>query len=279
MTTPPALLLAGHGTRDESAAAVFRSFTEDVAARHPRLPVAGGLTEPGAPSIADAVARLAERGAERLAVVSVSLVGDARAERAVAAELADALPRHPGLRHTYAGPLGPRPKLFQALERRLDEALGGVARRPSDRAGTTVLLVGKGSTDPAANAEVHRAARLLWEGRGFAGVETAFVSLAAPDVASGLDRCARLGARRVVVAPYALFAGALTDRAWQQAEGWSLAHQEVEVVRARPVGPVAELVETVMERYAELVAEAAPCTGTGTVAARGCGVGEAAHVH
>ncbi|WKX69684.1 sirohydrochlorin chelatase [Streptomyces sp. XD-27] len=278
MTTPPALLLAGHGTQDDSAAAVFRSFIEEVAAQHPHVPVAGGLIEPGAPSIADAVARLAGRGAERLAVVSVSLVGDARAERAVAAELADALPRHPGLRHAYAGPLGPRPKLLTALEQRLDEALGNVARRPSDRAGTTVLLVGKGSTDPAANAEVHRAARLLWEGRGFAGVETAFVSLAAPDVASGLDRCARLGARRVVVAPYELFAGALTDRAWQQAEGWSLAHPEVAVVRARPVGPVAELVETVMERYAELVGEAAPRTDAACDCRCVRGTGEPAHV-
>ena len=61
----------------------------------------------------------------------------------------------------------------------------------------TVLLVGYGSTDPAANAEVHRAARLLWEGRGYAGVETAFVSMAAPDVPSGLDRCVRLGGRPV----------------------------------------------------------------------------------
>ena len=83
----------------------------------------------------------------------------------------------------------------------------------------TVLLVGRGSTDPDANAEVHKAARLLWEGRGYAGVETAFVSLAAPDVPSGLDRCVKLGARRIVVLPYFLFTGILPDRVRQQTRG------------------------------------------------------------
>ncbi|CAM5683407.1 hypothetical protein SALBM217S_02259 [Streptomyces griseoloalbus] len=75
------------------------------------------------------------------------------------------------------------------LERRLAEAVD-----PSwDPAEVTVLLVGRGSTDPDANAEVFEAARLLWEGRGYAGVETAFVLLAAPDVPSGLDRSSRRG--------------------------------------------------------------------------------------
>ncbi|WP_228984788.1 aminotransferase class I/II-fold pyridoxal phosphate-dependent enzyme, partial [Streptomyces sp. DH12] len=86
--------------------------------------------------------------------------------------------RHPGVSYTYGRPLGPHPALLRVLERRLAEAVD-----PSwDPAGVTVLLVGRGSTDPDANAEVFKAARLLWEGRGYAGVETAFVSLAKPDV-------------------------------------------------------------------------------------------------
>jgi sirohydrochlorin cobaltochelatase len=119
--------------------------------------------------------------------------------------------------------------------------------------GTTVLLVGRGSTDPDANAEVHKAARLLWEGRGYAGVETAFVSLAAPDVTSGLDRCAKLGARRIVVLPYFLFTGVLPDRVRLQTEGWAAVHPEVDVVPADVIGPTDELAELVWERYDEAV--------------------------
>jgi len=139
------------------------------------------------------------------------------------------------------------------LERRLDEALGSTGRTPGDRAEVTVLLVGRGSTDPDANAEVHKAARLLWEGRGYAGVETAFVSLAAPDVPSGLDRCVQLGARKIVVLPYFLFTGILPDRVRHQTEGWAAAHPEVDVRSADVIGPEPELLDLVMERYEEAV--------------------------
>jgi sirohydrochlorin cobaltochelatase len=134
------------------------------------------------------------------------------------------------------------------LERRLGQALQGTDWDPSE---VTVLLVGRGSTDPDANAEVHKAARLLWEGRGYAGVEPAFVSLAAPDVPTGLDRCAKLGARRIVVLPYFLFTGILPDRVREQTETWAAAHPEVGVRSADVIGPEPELLDLVWERYEE----------------------------
>ncbi|GAA2343498.1 sirohydrochlorin chelatase [Streptomyces cuspidosporus] len=251
MTTPPALLIAGIGTRDEKRADAFRDFVRELGARNPGLPVAGGFTGPSPLPLADAVARLADEGVTRFAVVPLTLIPSERAERDLTAALDRELELRPGASFLRARPLGPHPRLLTVLERRLDEALGGRPRSPYDRAETTVLLVGPGSTGPDANAEVHRAARLLWEGRGFAGVETAFVSVAAPDVASGLDRCALLGARRIVVLPYFLFAGAALDRALQQAEGWALARPEVEVLTAEVPGPAEELLELVLERYRE----------------------------
>jgi sirohydrochlorin cobaltochelatase len=81
----------------------------------------------------------------------------------------------------------------------------------AERERMQVVLVGRGSTDPDANAEVFRAARLLYEGRGLAGA-AAFVSLAEPGVPAALDRCRALGVRRVVVLPFFMFAGVLPDR-------------------------------------------------------------------
>ncbi|MEU5958671.1 sirohydrochlorin chelatase [Streptomyces sp. NPDC047525] len=260
MTTPPALLIAGHGTRDEAGAAAFRDFVQELARRNPGLPVAGGFVEPSPPPLGDAVTDLVERGAKRFAAVPLTLVPADRADHAEHAEhakggipeaLAREKERHPGTSYVCGRPLGPHPSLLNVLGRRLDEALGGPARTPRDRADVTVLLVAPGSTDPEANAEVHRAARLLWEGRGYAGVETAFVSLAAPDVPSGLDRCVLLGARRIVVLPYFLFTGALPERLLQQTEGWAAAHPEVEVLPADVIGPEEELLDLVMERYRE----------------------------
>ena len=204
MTPPPALLVVGHGMCDEAGAATLRSFVQMLGERSPGLPVGGGFTgenpvssEPPEPaSLSRAVSDLVERHAVReLAVIPLTLgradQDDAAVERALEREEA----RHDGIGYAvWRGPLGPHPALLTALERRLDEALGNGHRSPSDRAATTVLLVGRGSADPEANAELYRTARLLWEGRGYASVEVAFVSHAAPDVPSGLDRCARLAA-------------------------------------------------------------------------------------
>ncbi|MGW3627235.1 sirohydrochlorin chelatase [Streptomyces sp. NPDC000880] len=254
MTTPPALLIAGHGTRDEAGAEAFRDFVRELGRRHPEIPVGGGFIELSPPPLGEAVAELVAGGVQRFAAVPLMLVSAGHAKGDIPAALARERERHPGISYTYGRPLGPHPALLSVLERRLDEAVGSVSRAPADRADVTVLLVGRGSTDPDANAEVHKAARLLWEGRGYAGVETAFVSLAAPDVPSGLDRCVKLGARRIVVLPYFLFTGILPDRVLQQTGGWADAHPEVEVVSADVIGPAEELLDLVMERYREAVA-------------------------
>ncbi|MDT0306779.1 sirohydrochlorin chelatase [Streptomyces sp. DSM 44917] len=246
-TTQPALLIVGHGSRDEGGAEAFRSFVRGLAGRTPEgVAVAGGFIELSPPPLTEAVAELAAQGARRMAAVPLMLVSAGHAKGDIPAALARERLRLPGLSFAYGRPLGPHPGLLSVLERRVEEAAGGWARSE-----TTVLLVGRGSTDPDANAEVFKAARLLWEGRGYAGVETAFVSLAAPDVAAGLERCRALGARRIVVLPYFLFTGILPDRVRAQAAAWAEAHPEAGVRHAAVIGPEPELSELVLARYRE----------------------------
>ncbi|MFI0709112.1 sirohydrochlorin chelatase [Streptomyces inhibens] len=262
--TPPALLIAGHGTRDEGGPETLRALVRVLGERHPEVPVAGGFfgTASSPLPLGDAVDGLVGRGATRFAAIPLLLAPTGPVPHALPAALELATAGHPGLGYACGAELGPHPKLLEVLELRLDEALGGGARRPEDRARTTVLLVGRGAADPYANAEVVRAARLLWEGRGFAGVETAFVSQAAPDVPAGLDRCRTLAAAapgnggqgRIVVLPYFLFSGGLWERLQMQTEGWAAAHPGTEVLSAGVIGPVAEVAEVVMERYRETVA-------------------------
>ncbi|MDX3642947.1 sirohydrochlorin chelatase [Streptomyces sp. MB09-02B] len=252
-TPPPALLIAGHGTRDDEAGAeAFRDLLRALGRRHPGLPVGGGFAEPFRPPLGEAVTALVEHGVRRFAVVPLAWEAAGRAGADVRAVLDRVRERHPEVSYGHGRPPGPSPVLLSLLERRVEEALGSPSpRTPGDRAEVTVLLVGYGSADPEANAEVHRAARLLWEGRGYAGVETAFVSPAAPDVPSGLDRCVRLGARRIVVLPYFPLDGGPADRVRQQTEGWAAARPEIEVRSADVIGPEPELLDLIVERYRE----------------------------
>jgi len=169
----------------------------------------------------------------------------------IPAALAREQVRHPGLRYRYGRPLGPHPVLLDVLEARIDAALGGQARGGAPRAGTHVVLVGRGSTDPDGNAEVAKVARLLWEGRGYADVGLSFVSLAEPSVPAALERARRLGAERIVVAPYFLFAGVLPDRVAAQAAAFAGQHPGTAVRVAGLIGSCDELAGLVLERYAE----------------------------
>ena len=179
----------------------------------------------------------------------------------IPAALAREQVRHPGLRYRYGRPLGPHPVLLDVLEARIDEALGvaapgeqvlgGKARGKEARAGTHVVLVGRGSTDPDGNAEVAKVARLLWEGRGYADVALSFISLTGPSVPAALERARRLGAERIVVAPYFLFAGVLPDRVTAQAGAFEEQHPEIDVRVSGLIGACDELAGLVLERYAE----------------------------
>jgi len=246
LSEKPALVVVGHGTTDESGAAEFRGFVDRVRNRADGLGVGGGFIELSAPPLADAVAGLVERGHRRFVAVPLVLVAAGHAKGDIPGGLARERERHRGISVAYGRPLGPHPTLLGLLEERLDAVLD-----PADRAETAVLLVGRGSTDPDANAEVHKVARLFWEGRGFAFVETAFVSLAWPGVTDGLERCRLLGAKRVVVLPYFLFPGVLPDRVAAQAGDYSAVNPDVEVRCADLLGDTDELAALVLERYRE----------------------------
>lgn len=257
--TVTALLVVGHGTRDEGGAEQFRAFTRRVGERaRVRADVAvgaveGGFIELSPPPLRDAVARLVAQGCRDVVAVPLILLAAGHAKGDIPAALARERVRHAGLRTRYARPLGVHPVVLDLLRARL--ASSGQPRPDA------VLLVGRGTTDPDANAQLCRAARLLWEttqNLGIELVEPAFVSLARPSVAEGLERLARLGARRVTVLPYFLFAGVLPDRIVEHSaragERLGLEVSVAGLLGDEAAGDVEALADLVLDRYAEALA-------------------------
>lgn len=240
-----ALLVVGHGTRDTTGVAGFHALVELIAQRTD-VAVAGGFIELSPPPLRDAVARLVADGHRHLGVVPLVLVAAGHAKGDIPGALAREAARHPGLTYSYGRPLGPHPALLDQLNERLSAVVGSDERRD-----TTVVLVGRGSSDPDANGEHVKVARLLWEGGGLAGVEPAFISLAAPGVPAALERASLLGARRIAVLPYFLFAGVLPERTVTQAQGWAAAHPHVDLRIADVIGAAPALADLTLARYHE----------------------------
>lgn len=239
-----ALLIVGHGTRDPEGRRQCRALLEAVRGLRPRLRAEVGFLELCPPPVAEVVGEVAGEGVTEVVVVPLMLLGASHAKGHVPAAVERARRDHPGVTFRYARPLGVHPAVVAILQERL-EAVVPSGRRDD----TAVALIGRGSTDPDANGDVAKLARLLWEGRDWPLVEPGFVSLAAPPVARTLERCRTLGAGRVAVAPHFLFTGVLERRVRSQAAEWAADHPGTEVVTAAPLGPDERLGRLLLARY------------------------------
>ncbi|MEW9552103.1 sirohydrochlorin chelatase [Nonomuraea sp. NPDC050783] len=271
----PPLLLIGQGSHDDAYAAEFGRFVHRLRCRLDQTgaDVSGGYLERATPRLSESVASLVARGHHRLVALPLSL---GRTGDDFGAALEREQQRHPTLMYDHGRPLGPDPRVLSLLAERLAEAAADLSRpRPLELAGarprlravdalvveeprvepgeTGIVLVGEGSTDPVANAEVHRVSRLFWETHAydFMTVETAFVSVTPPGVPGGLERCRRLGAKRVIVVPYLLFAGGMLERVWAQALAYGAGHPDLDIRCAEVIGDCETLADVVIDRYEE----------------------------
>lgn len=242
----PGLLIVGHGSRDERGAKEFHELVRIARRKEPELPLEGGFIELSRPPISECVASLAERGARRIAAVPLMLLAAGHAKDDIPATLVREKMTHPDLDFQYGRALGVRPELLRLMEERISAVVP-----PEEKAETAVLVVGRGSSDPDANSDISKIARLFYEGREYPMVEAAYVSMTPPSVEAGLERCRRLGARRVVVFSYFLFTGVLEERIRDQAAGFAEENPDLEVRYAGYFGPDDLVADLLLERYRE----------------------------
>lgn len=242
----PALLIVGHGTRNASGAGEFHELVGLVRRRNPGLPVEGGFIELSRPPISECVNRLAGEGVRNISAVPLMLLAAGHAKDDIPATLVREKMAHPDLSFRYGRSLGIRPELLELMDERISAVVSG-----EEKADTAVLVVGRGSSDPDANSDLSKVARLFWEGRPYPLVEGAYVSMTPPGVAGGLERCRRLGAKRVVVFSYFLFTGVLEERIRRQSEEYAAENPGMEVRYAGYFGPHERVADLLMERYAE----------------------------
>lgn len=241
-----ALLVAGHGSRDDAGVAECGALVSHLRRLRPDLPIRLGFIELAPPPIHDAVAELVAGGANSVTVVPLVLLGAGHAKTDVPAAIQRVRRTHAEVTFRYAAPLGVHPDLLAIVDERLD-----VVVPPSARGSTAVLLVGRGSSDPDANADLAKVARLVWEGRGHPAVEFAFVGITSPRVEAGLERCRRLGASRIAVVPYFLFTGVLLSRIHAQADAFAAANPDLEVVVTSHLGADRRIAKLVLGRFDE----------------------------
>jgi sirohydrochlorin cobaltochelatase len=215
-------------------------------------------------------------GAKRVIALPVILFAAGHVKVELPHELDRAKGRHPGVEFVYGRHIGLHPLILEIVEERMAEAEARWPGRPEE---TAILVVGRGSSDPDANSDLYKAARLLWEGwgagggvgdgawgaRGRAGdgtgavdkgkrypwVEVCFIGITTPSLPEGLARCVALGAKRILALPYFLFTGVLIPRIHRLAREFAAANPGIEVRVAEYFNGHPNLFKILSERKAE----------------------------
>jgi sirohydrochlorin cobaltochelatase len=238
------LLLVAHGSVCARSALEMDALAGLIGRALPEVAVGIGyleMSEPAAGSMAD---DLVAAGCRRVVVLPLMLLGAGHAKSDVPAVVHEARLRHDDVEFRFGAPLGVS---------RVPVELLGKAVVASGGAGLPLLLVARGSSDPDANAEACKAARLVaeWTGAPFAYV--GFSGVTGPAVREAADVFARLGFGRMAVAWWFLCHGKLIERGRQDLARFS-ARAGLEIVDAGHLGPEAALVPLVVERYQQALA-------------------------
>ncbi|MBP0017150.1 MAG: sirohydrochlorin chelatase [Cyanobacteria bacterium SBLK] len=246
------LLAIGHGTRNEAGRQTFIDFAKAYEAIDPSRPVIPCFLELTTPSIQDGVDYCIERGYSELSAVPILLFAARHNKFDVTNELDRARSRHPQLKFHYGRHFGIAPEILDLWKERL-QMCDRLEKNPRqlERSQTVLLFVGRGSSDPDANGDVFKMARMLWEGSGYKTVETCFIGITHPRLEEGFDRARLYNPQRIIVLPYFLFTGVLMEKIFQISAQQQERYPDIEVVCLPEMGIQPHLLQLLRERELE----------------------------
>ena len=225
------LVLTAHGSRDPRSGANAEAVADRLRSMRPGLDVRLAFLELNAPNFVDVLSGLPNA---RSAVVAPLLLASAyHARLDIPKQIAEAGAH--GIRQ--ADVLGEDDRLVSVLRERLSDV--GVSPLDDDLG---VMVVAIGSSNIAANARTAKVASRLAIGTRWAAATTAFATRPEASVQRAADHLRRRGASRLVIAPWFLAPGLLTD-------GVSNYARDNGIPMALPLGAHRLVAETVLDRY------------------------------
>src|SRR5262245_14259433 len=226
------LILTAHGSADPRSAASAHEVAHTIRMMRRDVDVRVAFCEQNIPNLRDVLAVT-----EGSAVVVPLLLADAYHARVDI----PALIAQSGVDARQADVLGEDDRLIAVLRQRLTHA--GISQLDPD---VGVLVTAVGSSRPQANARTAMVADYLAQYTRWMST-TAFSTGPSPSLAEAADALRKRGATRLVIAPWFLAHGRITDRVAEFARAQR-------IPMAAPLGPHRLVADTVLDRFDEAVA-------------------------
>lgn len=246
------VLLIGHGSRDAEGRQGLLDFAAAYQALDQSRPVIPCFLELTEPTIQQGVDRCVELGYTELSALPILLFAARHNKFDVTNELDRARQRHPQVTFHYGRHFGITPGLIDLWRTRLD-ALDRPELNPQGiaRQDTVLLFVGRGSSDPDANGDVAKMARIIWEGSGYQTVETCFIGITHPRLEEGFRRARLYQPKRIIVLPYFLFTGALVKKIFNLTAQQQEQYPDISMVYLPEMGLHPQLFQVLRDREIE----------------------------
>ncbi len=250
-TKQPGVLLVGHGTRDVRGQREFLQAAEILQAELPQAAVEPCFLELAQPDISAGVARLAARGSRQWVVAPALLFAAAHAKRDVPELVAGVLAEQQlqAVSWNMAEPLACHEKLLELSAERFRAALPQGAHEEE----TQLIMVGRGTSDADAIAEMRRFTALRAKRTPVAEHQTAFLTGAAPSLDDALQAAANSAHTNIVVQPHLLWRGQLVDDVAAAVVRWQMtaAGRRKQWSIAEHLGPQLAVAQALAARIAE----------------------------
>ena len=241
------LLMIGHGTRDDDGRQSFLDFADAYRALDNSRPVVPCFLELTGPTIQEGVDQCVEQGYTEFSALPILLFAARHNKFDVTNELDRAKLRHPQVKFHYGRHFGITTGILDLWRDRLSQ----IDHPQWQRQDTVLLFVGRGSSDPDANSDVYKMARILWEGSGYQTVETCFIGITHPRLEEGFRRARLYQPKRIIVLPYFLFTGALVKKIFNITAQQQELYPEISMTCLPEMGIQPQLLSVLREREIE----------------------------
>ena len=245
------IMICGHGSRSKDAEREFSLLATGLKKRFPETPVEYGFLEYSAPNIHMGLDALRNANVESIIAVPGMLFAATHTKKDIPSVLTTYQEKYPELQVKYARELGLHPQMIYAFKMRILESLGLSHVHDGDLYDTMLVVVGRGTSDTYANAEVAKLTRIVTEDLGFGWSETVYSGVTFPSIGHGLSTIARLGYKKIVVAPYFLFAGRLIDRIYNYVDLVAKEYPQINFHKAHYLADQDHVIDTFVERIEE----------------------------
>ncbi len=202
------VIVVGHGSRVQKSNDAFIHFVEQFARQVPEYDFNTAFVELAKPGLRDAL-HDALAYADEVSVLPLFLLAAEHIKHDIVDVVNETRDTFRDKKIYLSQAMGVDSNMVDLVNKRITQAC---ITHDIDRSNATIVMIGRGSSDPDATNDFCKLVRLVTEKADYKRVDHGFIAVAKPTVEETLDLLIKEGYRTILLEPYLIFKGLLFQR-------------------------------------------------------------------